>query len=301
MLGQCARAKVVKPIGFVCKNNFIHPLNYASIYDTPEEEFAYIIGIDHPVSNFDGRIVAVLTPKEKEDNKQRIWILAPKSSRYINLDIIEKIHYEEYFSDYNLTCLYESSGGAIVYRMLYGEYRFLLIKNKRSLHWGFPKGHLEKGETKADAARREVLEETGIHVKLHIGFEGISKYKIRNRIDKKVSIFVGSTEDTQTNIQEDEIEDYAWLPYQLAYERLSFDNDKNILKNAAHYLIDNEIIPLSEDIFIKPSKNNRDKKRSYKKSKNADGKQKTKQNNNLNQSQNKKTTQKNKNTKKKEA
>lgn len=58
-------------------------------------------------------------------------------------------------------------------------------KNKRSANWGFPKGHLEMGETKYDAARREVLEETGLHIKIHLGYEGISKYTLRNNVDKK--------------------------------------------------------------------------------------------------------------------
>ncbi|MFR2841802.1 MAG: NUDIX domain-containing protein [Acutalibacteraceae bacterium] len=36
----------------------------------------------------------------------------------------------------------------------------MLIKNKRSAHWGFPKGHMEKGETREETAKREIGEET---------------------------------------------------------------------------------------------------------------------------------------------
>ena len=71
------------------------------------------------------------------------------------------------------------SRGAVVYRDIKGEVRYLLIKNKRSAHWGFPKGHIEPGETKKQTAIREVLEETGIHVRIIDGFESISKYKIQ--------------------------------------------------------------------------------------------------------------------------
>ena len=50
------------------------------------------------------------------------------------------------------------------------------------------------------------------------GFECISKYKIQNRIEKVVSIFVGTTQDTSTSIQAEEIEDYIWLTYDRALE-----------------------------------------------------------------------------------
>lgn len=242
MLGQSARAKVVTPIGFTDEAEFTYPLNYALIYDTPQDEYAFILGIDHAVSNFDGRIIAVLVPKKEDSGKHKIWILAPKSSRYINIDILEKINVKEDFPDYDLVCLYESSSGAIVYREILGGIRYLLIKNKRSSNWGFPKGHLEKGETKYDAARREVLEETGLHIKIHLGFEGISKYKIKNKVDKIVSIFVGTTEDTTTVIQEEEIENYIWLPFPRAMKQLSFKNDKDILNNAHDFLVKNKYI-----------------------------------------------------------
>ena len=41
------------------------------------------------------------------------------------------------------------------------EPRFLLIKDSYD-NWGFPKGHLEDGESPADAAIRETAEETGL-------------------------------------------------------------------------------------------------------------------------------------------
>lgn len=115
-------------------------------------------------------------------------------------------------------------------------------QNKRSAHWGFPKGHIEKGESKKDTAIREVLEETGIHVSLIDGFESISKYKIRDKIEKTVSIFVGTTKDTSTVIQQEEIEDYIWLTYDRAMSLLKFENDKNILSSANEFLNENNYI-----------------------------------------------------------
>ena len=47
----------------------------------------------------------------------------------------------------------------------------LLVKNKKNEYvdnpksfWGFPKGHMEDGEAPKDAAKREVMEETGLEI-----------------------------------------------------------------------------------------------------------------------------------------
>ncbi len=185
------------------------------------------MGVTHTVCNFDGRIIAALIPKDSENkNLKTMWIMASRSSRYINQDILQVIDVENDFPQYNLVCYYESSAGAVVYRSIKGKLRYLLIKNKRSANWGFPKGHLEMGETKYDAVKREVLEETGLHIRIQLGYEGISKYKLRNNVDKKVSIFVATTDDMRTIVQEEEIDDFMWLAYDQAIGFLSFENDK---------------------------------------------------------------------------
>ena len=238
MLGKYVRVKVVKPIGSDNGAGFTYPLNFGTVYGN-EKQKAFIMGIHHPVRNFDGRVIAILSDRK---NRDYIWIVAPKSTRFIINDIKEYINMERDFPTYQLDCLYESSCGAVVFRDIKGEVRYLLIKNKRSAHWGFPKGHIEKGETKEETAYREVLEETGIHINIFEGFESISRYKIRDKVEKTVSIFVGTTKDTSTKIQQEEIEDYIWLTYEKAMNLLKFDNDKNILRAANDFLNENNYI-----------------------------------------------------------
>ena len=163
MLGKYIRVRIDHPIGTADeKTGYTYPLNYGAVYGY-ENLNSFVMGIDHPVRNFDGRVIATLNPKA---GGRQILITAPKSTRFIINDIAKYIDAKKDFPAYKLECLYESSCGAVVYRDIKGEVRYLLIKNRRSAHWGFPKGHIEPGETKQQTAVREVLEETGIHVKL---------------------------------------------------------------------------------------------------------------------------------------
>lgn len=55
----------------------------------------------------------------------------------------------------------EKSVGVVVFRKENNENLFLLL-HYESGHWGFPKGHIEKGESIKQTAIRETEEETGI-------------------------------------------------------------------------------------------------------------------------------------------
>lgn len=238
MLGKYVRVRIVHPIGSTDEAGYTYTLNFGEVYNE-ENKVAFVMGIHHPVKNFDGRVIAVLSDRK---NNRYIWIVAPKSTRFIINDIKEYINVEKDFPTYKLDCLYENSCGAVVFRDIKGEVRYLLIKNKRSAHWGFPKGHIEPGETKEETAYREVLEETGLHINIIPGFSCVSRYKIREKVDKMVTIFTGTTTDTSTVIQKEEIEDYIWLTFDKAMNLLKFENDKNILESAYTFLDSNNII-----------------------------------------------------------
>lgn len=58
----------------------------------------------------------------------------------------------------------EKSCGAVVYRHYGDTVEYLTVKSKAFGHWGFPKGHVEEGESEQESAKREVLEETGLNI-----------------------------------------------------------------------------------------------------------------------------------------
>ena len=101
---------------------------------------------------------------------------------------------------------------------------------------------MESGETHEETAKREVLEETGLHINIIPGFVSKSQYSIQNRIQKTVNLYVATTNDTKTKIQVEEIEDYVWLTYDNALKNLKFENDKTILTNAHEFLLNNKYI-----------------------------------------------------------
>lgn len=237
MLGKYVRVKVTQPINSYNKQfGYKYQLNYGFMHYNSKPgssaQWAYIMGINHPVRNFDGRVIARI----KRATGSTVYVVAPKRTRFIQTEIEDAVHHAEGKAKYTLTCLYEHSCGAVVYRIINGQRRYLLIKNKRSAHWGFPKGHIERGETAEDTAKREVLEETGIHIELLPDFVEESDYSIQGKIEKSVSIFLAKTKDTQTIIQKEEIEDYIWLQYEDALKTLKFENDKTILEKAEQYL-----------------------------------------------------------------
>lgn len=236
MLGKYVRVRVTRPMHSIdSENNIAYKLNYGTVESGLDPRTvvkgAFVMGINHKVRIFEGRVIASIKCEEGV-----FLVVSPKSKRYIVHEIEDAIGFAFENREYELSCLYESSCGAIVYRIINGQIRFLLIKNKRSANWGFPKGHIERGENEHETAYREVLEEAGIKIRFLPDFRYKSEYSIQNRIEKKVVIFLATTDDTNTIIQREEIEEYLWLGFDKAMNSLKFPNDKFLLRKAQEYL-----------------------------------------------------------------
>jgi len=120
---------------------------------------------------------------------------------------------------------------------------FVLVFSKRNQKWGFPKGHIENGETEIDAAKREIFEETGVKdVKFTEGFHIEDVYEIEGVLPKtkgekvlKHSIyFLAETENFNfaPTASDDEISEIKFLSFEDALAKLPFENQKEILKKA---------------------------------------------------------------------
>ena len=129
---------------------------------------------------------------------------------------------------------YENSCGAIVFNE--NTEKILLVKMHNG-NWGFPKGHIEKDETKEETAIREVLEETNVRIKIIPDFEREVKYIPNEKTIKKVTIFMGITQDEEVTIDTSEIEDFKWCTYEEALKLVTYKLQKDVLENARKVFI----------------------------------------------------------------
>ncbi len=108
--------------------------------------------------------------------------------------------------------------------------------------WIFPKGHAEMGETPEEAALRELIEETGIqNITLRSDFRADVFYSFiheQTRIEKTVSYFIGDCDDDVVAItQPHEVAELRWCLFEEAYELLTHQNSKDVLKKVEEYLV----------------------------------------------------------------
>jgi 8-oxo-dGTP pyrophosphatase MutT (NUDIX family) len=133
----------------------------------------------------------------------------------------------------------ETSAGGVIYRWQSGGPQVLLIRD-RYRHWGFPKGHLEGAETAADAALREVEEETGLgQLRLGPRLQTIDWFfRFRGRlIHKFCHFYLIESPQGETVPQVDEgITECVWLPLSEAIATISYDNAREVLRAAADFL-----------------------------------------------------------------
>jgi 8-oxo-dGTP pyrophosphatase MutT (NUDIX family) len=130
------------------------------------------------------------------------------------------------------------SAGIVTYIIENSEILYLLLQYGAG-HWDFPKGKIEKEETKQEAAQRELMEETGLTAKIDPNFEETFEY-IFTDYDKKLSkktvyYFVGEAQNKKVTLSHEHT-DYAWLPYEKAIEQLTYENAKELLKKVHTYI-----------------------------------------------------------------
>ena len=133
---------------------------------------------------------------------------------------------------------YEKSCGAVVFTSVEGKNKYLLIANLEGI-WGFPKGHMENGESEKETALREVYEETNLKVKLVGDFKTVDEHLIPSKKDtvKRIVYFLGEFDDYEKIVfQKEELSGVRLVDYEEAIGLFQYESSKRILMEANEYL-----------------------------------------------------------------
>ncbi|MBT4516436.1 MAG: transcription antitermination factor NusB [Candidatus Komeilibacteria bacterium] len=126
----------------------------------------------------------------------------------------------------------EVSAGGMVYRKEDDGYYFALILDAYD-KWTFSKGKVEKDEKEEDAALRELTEETGLKKLTSKGYLGETEVKVHKPNEKPyrklIKYFLVEAKDKKLIVPNvTELKDVKWFPLKDAFDRLDYDNAKDI-------------------------------------------------------------------------
>ena len=99
-IGDLISIKMDRPMGAVHPKHpdIIYPINYGYvpglIAPDGEEQDAYVLGVDKPLREFTGRLIAII---HRFDDVEEKWVLAPEGMSFTMAEIQAATHFQEQF------------------------------------------------------------------------------------------------------------------------------------------------------------------------------------------------------------
>jgi 8-oxo-dGTP diphosphatase len=125
------------------------------------------------------------------------------------------------------------AAGAVCWREVGKDLMVAIIHRGRYQDWSFPKGKVDSGETLAEAAVREIKEETGLKVKLGVPLSTVS-YPIDKGKTKVVHYWAAKVSDkalADSKFKPDEeVSEVIWVKADQAFAKLSYKHDRELLQ-----------------------------------------------------------------------
>lgn len=131
-----------------------------------------------------------------------------------------------------------SAGGAVFKTSKDKKVKWLIIKPAGTDRWQLPKGKIDKGESSAQAALREVKEEGEVETKIIEKIGSSSYFYVFNdtKCFKTVTYFLMEVVKKTKEGHDQEIDEVTFQEFDKALKLLTFKDDKNILKKAKEIL-----------------------------------------------------------------
>ena len=100
MIGDIVNVTVDRPLGSFhpAHPDMYYPVNYGYIKGVMapdgEEQDAYILGVDEPLRQFTGRIIAII---HRFDDVEEKWVVAPEGISFTKEEIAEQVQFQEQY------------------------------------------------------------------------------------------------------------------------------------------------------------------------------------------------------------
>ena len=98
MIGKIVKVIVDRPLGSYhpVHKDMYYPVNYGYVEGITapdgEEQDVYILGVDHPVNEFTGRLIAVI---HRFDDVEEKWVAAPEGQTFSIEEIRAQVDFQE--------------------------------------------------------------------------------------------------------------------------------------------------------------------------------------------------------------
>lgn len=138
----------------------------------------------------------------------------------------------------------EKACGAIVFTKENGIRKYVIVRGTGIYkeYCGFPKGHMEPGETEIETALREVKEETGLDVTLIEGFRTVDEHFLAREgrpNDRKTNVyFLAEYSNQEIKVQESEVSEIVLMDYEEAMRSIQYEESRRELTEAEEWLED---------------------------------------------------------------
>lgn len=100
MIGKSVRVTIDRPLGSYHPEytDMYYPINYGYvegiIAPDGEEQDVYILGVNEPVTEFTGKVIAVI---QRSDDVEEKWVVAPENMSFSKDEIWAQVKFQEQY------------------------------------------------------------------------------------------------------------------------------------------------------------------------------------------------------------